>query len=207
MADVPLCDAPDAPTGLAVGCAVCCGLFSGCAADPVEAAAGDEAPFCDAVWLAVAAAAPIAPPAAAAAIVTTVPLVGVAAAWLALAGVDAILAACCVGCAAVPAKDDAEAAAPPEDTVWPGVTDDWLDVPVIPLALGCTAFCGLLSGCAAVPAKDAAGAEAPPCAAVWPAAAAPIAPPAAAAVIVAAAPLVDAAWLVIGDAVPLDDAA
>ena len=69
VADVPLGDAPDARTGLAVGCAVCCGLFSGCAADPVEAAAGAEAPFCDAVWLAVAAATPIAPPAAAAVIV------------------------------------------------------------------------------------------------------------------------------------------
>ena len=73
--------------------------------------------------------------------------------------------------------------------------------------MGCAAFCGLLSGCADVPAKDDAGADAPLCDAVWPAAAAPIAPPAAAAVIVAAAPLVDAAWLVIGDAVPLDDAA
>ena len=33
VADVPLCDAPDAPTGLAAGCAVCCGLASGCTAD------------------------------------------------------------------------------------------------------------------------------------------------------------------------------
>ena len=91
VADVPLCDAPDAPTGLAVGCAVCCGLFSGCAADPVEAAAGAEAPFCDAVWLAVAAAAPIAPPAAAAAIVAD--------AWLVLDPVPDWLAGLAVDCA------------------------------------------------------------------------------------------------------------
>ena len=90
VADVPLCDAPDAPTGLAVGCAVCCGLFSGCAADPVEAAAGADVPLAGDDWLP-ATAPPIAPPAAAAAIVAD--------AWLVLDPVPDWLAGLAVDCA------------------------------------------------------------------------------------------------------------
>ena len=64
VADVPLGDAPDVLAGLAVGCAVCCTLASGCTADPVKAAVvvGADVPL-------------FAPPAAAAAIVATAWLV------------------------------------------------------------------------------------------------------------------------------------
>ena len=78
VADVPLCDAPDAPTGL------------GCADDPVEAAAGADVPLAGDAWL-LATDPSFAPPAAAAAIV--------AAAWLVLDPVPDWLAGLAVGCA------------------------------------------------------------------------------------------------------------
>ena len=90
LPSVPLGDAPDAPTGLAVGCAVCCALASCCAADPVEAAAGADVPLTGAAWLP-ATAPPIAPPVAAAAIV--------ASAWLVLDPVPDWLAGLAVDCA------------------------------------------------------------------------------------------------------------
>ena len=190
VVDDPLSDAPDAPTGLAAGCAVCCGLASGCADDPVEAATRTDVPLAGDAWLP-ATAPPIAPPAAAAALVAAVPPVD--AAWLVLDPVADWLAGFIdpVGALvdAVPA--------------WliPDVADVPLcDAPDAPagLAVGCPVCCSLASGCAADPAEAAAGADVPLAGDDWlPATAPPIAPPAAAAAIVDAVPPIDAAWLVL----------